>query len=276
METILKTKINRRSDFKTKNSYIYSQVRDSLKAALPHFNIDFKFDFNKGPGVLRNRLQDRYGDKIEKLQTNTIENKVFIFAPLSLIIVHWSLFIFFNGVIYFYHTQDSYTSRNLKVKEAAFKLFGQYPIKVVKNKYHQKDDTACGAFIICAAIQIAKCLSRGIEPKLCFGSNEVASVIATRCFLTRGDPDPAPPDAVIICKTAGFLNRKFFYCPRCPKKSFKRKVDAQNHIDMAHGDDTPESMNLLGMAYRRRKFFEEKGFNTFEQKIKFVIDSIFK
>lgn len=160
---LIPAKINRCYKFKNENAYIYSQVRSTLGVALQPFQIPFTFDVNKEALVNKKgkkvTLEDRYGLKMKNLERNNIQDGHLIIAQLSLEIQHWSLLIYFNSKVYLYHTKDWLGQTKQTVLYTVNRLFRRYPVEVVTHNYHQKDDMACGAFIICAAIEIVRCLT---------------------------------------------------------------------------------------------------------------------
>jgi hypothetical protein len=123
-------------------SFTYSQVRNCIQAALGHLNIVFKFDINEGPEVINDQgrlsLLDNKGLPISSLKRNAIPPNTLILAPMSLVMRHWSLLIYYNEQVFAY-------IKKICLKYAVNKIFGAYLITMVKNRHHQRDDFACGS-----------------------------------------------------------------------------------------------------------------------------------
>lgn len=272
--------INRCYGFKNGFSFVHSQVRDHLAAALGPLGLPFAFDVNNGPNVLecgggKLELYDRYNQRIPRLERNVLAAGALLLAPISLVDVHWSLMAYYNGKVYLYHTNNYLGPRNRTVKYAVEHLFGKYQVEVLKSFHCQQDEMACGAYIIAAAIQLALCLVRGKKPKISFGLDEVAWILATKSQVTEGEEDSNPPVVKVPYSDTGVA--PLFYCPLCTERkvSFRKRYKVERHLLMAHGEKNHASMVLAGMAHQRRREMEEAGLSAMEERMKFVVDEKF-
>lgn len=271
--------IHRGWNYKNTHSFIYDQVRDCIQSALGHLNISFIFDINQGPEVVKNRgrlsLFDNKGLPLEKLKRNPTPRDTLVVAPISIVMRHWSLLIYQNERVFAYHTQDELRVNENCLKYAVEAIFGKYPITIVKNRIHQQDDFACGAFIIVAAIKIALQLARNEGPSLNFGSDEVAWISAAKTEATIGDEDTDPPKVEVPYKKWG--KKKYYFCPQCSKKplGYNNLRSIVRHLSLSHGDENSRSMSLARMARDRRAHMEERGYHRTEEKLKYIVENLF-
>lgn len=273
-------KINTSPPHKSAFAYTADQVFQSLGAALDTLELNYEFDVNKAPEVLYAdrgvglTLRDACGNPITALRRNVVRCDRLVIAPLSLMTTHWSLMIYYNGVIYAYHTNDHLSRRDRCLQAAGEQLFGRLPIRILTCSQHQDDDFACGAYIIAAAVIIGKALVTNQEPSLAFSKEEVSWVLATRVWDSPGEPAEDTVEVPYITTIRGDL----YYCPLCPRAEDPKGVSKQilaAHLFMAHSVQNAAGLNMMKATRNKEAHLRGLGLEGLEAKMGWVVRGVF-